>query len=87
MFEWSKALLRTLLFFLICVFLGIVLLMFILSEGMFMLLMVPVLFLVLTVVAFILTFIPFFEGKLWLIPAIEILVAVIFALLAHFIFI
>ncbi len=84
MFDWSKTLLRTLLFFLICLFFGTVLSMFIIGSAMFDMIMVPILFALFAIIAFILTFIPFFENKLWLIPLIEVVVAVIIALIAYF---
>jgi hypothetical protein len=85
MFDLGKDLIKTLIFFLSCMFIGVSLMMALIASNTFVLIMVPLLLVILAVVGIILTFIPFFKDKLWLIPIAQIIAASAVALIVHFI--
>ena len=85
MFDLGKNLIRTLIFFLSFLFIGVSLVMALIAGNIFMLIMVPLMFVVLGVTGIVLTFVPGFKDKLWTIPALQIIVAVVTALIVHFI--
>lgn len=85
MFDLGKNLIKTLIFFLSILFIGVAILTALIAESTFVMIMVPLLLLILGAVGVILTIVPVFKDKLWLVPIIQILIAAIVAVIVHFI--
>lgn len=85
MFDLGKNLIKTLIFFLSILFIGVAILTALIAGSTFVMIMVPLLLLILGAVGVILTIVPVFKDKLWLVPIIQILIAAIVAVIVHFI--
>ena len=85
MFDIGKNLIKTLIFFLSILFIGVAILTALIADSTFVMIMVPLLLLILGAVGVILTIVPVFKDKLWLVPIIQILIASIVAVIVHFI--
>ena len=85
MFDLGKNLIKTLIFFLSILFIGVAILLALIAVNTFVLTMVPVLLVILAIAGIILTFVPIFKDKLWIIPAAQVIIACVTALIVHFI--
>lgn len=85
MFDLGKNLIKTLVFFLSLLFTGFAILLALIAANTFVLIMVPLLLVILAVAGIVLTFVPIFKDKLWLIPVAQVIVASVIALIVHFI--
>lgn len=85
MFDLGKNLIKTLVFFLSLLFIGFAILLALIAANTFVLIMVPLLLVILAVAGIVLTFVPIFKDKLWLIPVAQVIVASVIALIVHFI--
>ena len=85
MFDIGKNLIKTLIFFLSILFIGVAILTALIADSTFVMIMVPLLLLILGVLGVVLTLVPVFKDKLWLVPIIQILIAAIVAVIVHFI--
>lgn len=85
MFDLGKNLIKTLVFFMSLMFIGVAILMALIAGNSFVLIMVPLLLIILAVAGIVLTFVPIFRDKLWLIPTAQVIVAAVVAVIVHFI--
>lgn len=85
MFDLGKNLIKTLVFFLSLLFIGFAILLALIAANTFVLILVPLLLVILAVAGIVLTFVPIFKDKLWLIPVAQVIVASAIALIVHFI--
>ena len=85
MFDISKNLIKTLIFFLSILFIGVSILTALIADSTFVMIMVPLILLILGVLGVVLTLVPVFKDRIWIIPIIQILIASIVAVIVHFI--
>ena len=85
MFDIGKNLIKTLIFFLSILFIGVAILTALIADSTFLMIMVPLLLLILGVLGVVLTLVPVFKDKIWILPIIQILIASIVAVIVHFI--
>lgn len=85
MYDLKDNLIRSAIVLLSILFIGLILLMTLVAHSIIVAILLPLLFTLLTVTGLILTFVPFFKDKLWLIPIVDIAVGAIVAVIVHFV--
>ena len=84
MLEIGSHLIKSLIFFLACIFVGAAVLVMLAGGSAAARILVPGLFILMVIAGVVLTFVPFFKDKLWLIPIVETVIGLGTALIIHF---